>query len=169
MGGWVPYSSARTIYLECGPHPATVTTRIIPFLVGNPYKPSFVTATGRGPHPIPFPATWHFGTWLFLYPRKKRVVSVSERSQTHMIEVYRTGQLHVESTGSQKRCFGKCWQMTAWRRTLIPCVKSGKNSCKNDNQQEEYKKKNIDRGRCEGWACYILHINPYLYIYINII
>ena len=33
------------------PHPVTVTTRIISFLVGNPYKPSFVTVTGRGPHP----------------------------------------------------------------------------------------------------------------------
>ena len=25
------------------PHPVTVTTRIITFLVGNPYKPSFAT------------------------------------------------------------------------------------------------------------------------------
>ena len=30
------------------PHPVTVTTRIIPFLIGNPYKPSFVTVTGWG-------------------------------------------------------------------------------------------------------------------------
>ena len=30
------------------PHPVTVTTRMIPFLVGNPYKPSFVTVTGWG-------------------------------------------------------------------------------------------------------------------------
>ena len=29
-------------------YPPTVTTRIIPFLVGNPYKPSFVTVTGWG-------------------------------------------------------------------------------------------------------------------------
>ena len=28
--------------------PVTVTTRIIPFLVGNPYKPSFETVTGWG-------------------------------------------------------------------------------------------------------------------------
>ena len=34
------------IYLGTTPHPVTVTTRIIPFLVGNPYKPSFVV-TGR--------------------------------------------------------------------------------------------------------------------------
>ena len=37
--------------LGCGPHRVTVTTRIIPFLVGNPYKSSCVTVTGRGPHP----------------------------------------------------------------------------------------------------------------------
>ena len=34
--------------LEPTPHPETVTTTIIPFLVGNPYKPSFVTVTGLG-------------------------------------------------------------------------------------------------------------------------
>ena len=30
------------------PHAVAVTTRIVTFLVGNPYKPSFVTVTGRG-------------------------------------------------------------------------------------------------------------------------
>ena len=40
------------IYLGCGPLTVTVTTRIITFLVGNPYKPSFTTVTVRGPHPI---------------------------------------------------------------------------------------------------------------------
>ena len=30
------------------PHPVTVTTRMIPFLVGNPSKPSFVTVSGWG-------------------------------------------------------------------------------------------------------------------------
>ena len=39
------------IYLGCGPLPVTVTTRIITFLIGNPYKPSLTTVTGRGPHP----------------------------------------------------------------------------------------------------------------------
>ena len=34
-----------------GPFPVTVTTRIIPFLLGNPYKPLFVTVTGRWPYP----------------------------------------------------------------------------------------------------------------------
>ncbi len=40
------------IYLGRCPLPVTVTTRIITFLIGNPYKPSFATVTGRGPHPI---------------------------------------------------------------------------------------------------------------------
>ena len=35
-------------YLGTTPHLVTVSTRIIPFLVGNPYKPSFVTVTGWG-------------------------------------------------------------------------------------------------------------------------
>ena len=34
------------------PHPATVTTRIITFLVGNPWKPLFVTVTAWGVDPI---------------------------------------------------------------------------------------------------------------------
>ena len=39
------------VYLRSTPHPVTVTTRIITFLVGDPYKPSFATATGRGDNP----------------------------------------------------------------------------------------------------------------------
>ncbi len=37
--------------LRSTPHPVTVTTRIIAFLVGNPYKPSFATVTGWGVDP----------------------------------------------------------------------------------------------------------------------
>ena len=40
-----------TVYFGLSPLPVTVTTRIITFLVGNPYKPSFVTVTGRGDNP----------------------------------------------------------------------------------------------------------------------
>ena len=40
------------IYIGCGPLTVTVTTRIITFLVGDPYKPSFPTVTVRGPYPI---------------------------------------------------------------------------------------------------------------------
>ncbi len=36
------------VYFRSTPHPATVTTRIITFLVGNLYKPSFATVTGWG-------------------------------------------------------------------------------------------------------------------------
>ena len=40
------------IYIRSTPHPVIVTTRIITFLVGNPYKPSFATVTGWGVDPI---------------------------------------------------------------------------------------------------------------------
>ena len=40
--------SGLAIYIRSTPHPVTVTTRIITFLVGNPYKPSFATVTGWG-------------------------------------------------------------------------------------------------------------------------
>ena len=41
----------NVVCVGCGPLPVTVTTRIIIFLVGNPYKPSFTTVTVRGPYP----------------------------------------------------------------------------------------------------------------------
>ncbi len=49
LGGFILYSNSVygpnniLIYLGSTPHPVTVTTRIITFLVGNPYKPSFAT------------------------------------------------------------------------------------------------------------------------------
>ena len=43
--------SVKVVYLRSTPHPVTVTTRIVTFLVGNPYKPSFATVTGWGVDP----------------------------------------------------------------------------------------------------------------------
>ncbi len=43
------YKQYINMTLGCGPLPVTVTTRIIAFLIGNPYKPAFATVTGRGP------------------------------------------------------------------------------------------------------------------------
>ena len=42
------HSSAKQNVLELPPLPVTVTTRIVTFLIGNPYKPSFTTVTGWG-------------------------------------------------------------------------------------------------------------------------
>ena len=39
------------LYVGCGPLTVTVTTRIITYLVGDSYKPSCATVTGKGPHP----------------------------------------------------------------------------------------------------------------------
>ena len=44
-------SSPSSLLFRSTPHPVTVTTRIITFLVGNPYKPSFATVTGWGVDP----------------------------------------------------------------------------------------------------------------------
>ena len=46
-----PTVKSNDIYPRSTPHPVTVTTRIITFLVGNPYKPSFATVTGWGVDP----------------------------------------------------------------------------------------------------------------------
>ena len=43
------FRGSTTVYLGSTPHPVTVTTRIITFLVGNPYKPSFATGWGVDP------------------------------------------------------------------------------------------------------------------------
>ena len=45
-------NNCNTVLLRSTPHPVTVTTRIITFLVGNPYKPSFATVTGWGVDPM---------------------------------------------------------------------------------------------------------------------
>ncbi len=42
-------------------HPTLgMTTKIITFLIGNPYKPSFTTVTVRGPHPNPTKKSGNF-------------------------------------------------------------------------------------------------------------
>ena len=44
-------STESILYLGLSPLPVTVTTRIVMFLVGDPYKPCFATVTGRGDNP----------------------------------------------------------------------------------------------------------------------
>ena len=71
------------LYTRSTPHPVTVTTRIITYLVGNPYKPSFATVTGWGVDPTstlllnlkmyvirqaPAPSSFYKG--VFLLPSK---------------------------------------------------------------------------------------------------
>ena len=46
--GRICVRSEKKVFVGTTPHPVTVTTRIITFLIGNPYKPSFVTVTGWG-------------------------------------------------------------------------------------------------------------------------
>ncbi len=49
---WISWQ--RTIpFIGCGPLSVTVTTRIITFLVGDPYKPSFPTGILGGGHTQP--------------------------------------------------------------------------------------------------------------------
>ena len=51
-GGFpTPIFGLTPIYFGLSPLPVTVTTRIITFLVGDPYKPSFATVTVRGDNP----------------------------------------------------------------------------------------------------------------------
>ena len=54
LGGGDPRKLRDIYHLSIGlsPLPVTVTTRIITCLVGDPHKPSFATATGRGDNPI---------------------------------------------------------------------------------------------------------------------
>ncbi len=55
---WLPMGQKNmaAMEFECkcfglSPLPVTVTTRIITFLVGDPYRPSFATVTERGDNP----------------------------------------------------------------------------------------------------------------------
>ena len=55
---WVVQPTTRYILFRSTPLPVTVTTRIITFLVGDPYKPSFATVTGRGVDPT------YYSVWI---------------------------------------------------------------------------------------------------------
>ena len=54
-------TSHNIIYIGLSPLPVTVTTRIITFLVGDPYKPSFATVTGTGDNPTYTPLEIYYG------------------------------------------------------------------------------------------------------------
>ena len=67
------------VYFRYTPHPITVTTRIITFLVGNPYKPSFATVTGWGVDPTYIVYSLGSGSmrksrqWPFAQPNRQRL------------------------------------------------------------------------------------------------
>ena len=60
----IRHAKIPDVCLRSTPHPVTVTTRIIPFLVGNPYKPSFVTVTGWGVDPRYACVFYLFVRWM---------------------------------------------------------------------------------------------------------
>ena len=62
--------ATKNISVRSTPLPVTVTTRIITYLVGNPYKPSFTTVTGWGVDP-----TYPFKRLPFLFV--ERLLSLS--------------------------------------------------------------------------------------------
>ena len=55
QSGWQEHlhhlDRTNTQFIGLSPLPVTVTIRIIPFLVGDPNKPSFVTVAGHGDNP----------------------------------------------------------------------------------------------------------------------
>ena len=61
------------VYFGSTPHRVTVTTRIIAFLVQNPYRPSFAIVIGRGLHPryvhhqVIEEIPWKSSTWSTKY------------------------------------------------------------------------------------------------------
>ncbi len=83
----------KRVSLGCGPLTVTVTTRIITFLVGDPYKPSFPTVTVRGSYPRYHHKLlgWIFSTWLrfanFLECQELRFPPLF-RSKSHCIVNY---------------------------------------------------------------------------------
>ena len=62
--GWNPRSWC-TVYFRSTPHPATVTTSIITFLVGSPNKPLFATVSGMGGRCKVYYPLWSL--WLFKF------------------------------------------------------------------------------------------------------
>ena len=61
------------VQVRSTPLPVTVTTRIITFLVGDPYNPSFATVTGRGVDPMYKYSCCHRLTIWFSTSHKVRI------------------------------------------------------------------------------------------------
>ena len=82
-------NSPLKISLGCGPLTVTVTTRIIPFLVGNPYKPSFPTGTVRGPHP-----RYHLKSsgCVSNSPSRRKIFTTSHQLRTNYMRKWSYGE-----------------------------------------------------------------------------
>ena len=78
------------------PHRIPVTTRIITFLIGNPYKPAFTTVTGRGPYPS--------YTLVFQIPCEDRRLG-APHSHLLRIKAFR-GSFHTD----RHKVFGEFWK-----------------------------------------------------------
>ena len=73
-------------YVRSTPHPVAVTTRIITFLVGNPYKPSFATVTGWGVDPRNMLVPWrvHPLKLTFFEPKNHPIEKENHLNPTSM-------------------------------------------------------------------------------------
>ena len=95
--GWREKAEPHVISFGYGPFPVTVTTRIIPFLVGNPNKPFFATVTGKGPRP-----TYHHvqGYWRIQFDGKvwlSILTLASKKFQSSSSDILRPSEKNLSS------------------------------------------------------------------------
>ena len=98
------------VYFGCGPLPVTVTTRNITYLVGDSYKPSFATVTGRG-HTQCILYTNLDGSKIRRWNRNQfRLVFVDEKSHTIYLAISTS---HLVGDGMDFlsiKCVCRCFQ-----------------------------------------------------------
>ena len=108
------------ISVRSTPHPLTVTTRIITFLVGNPYKTSFATVTGWGVDPIYLyfftPSKTHMEpkTWLFVDFCLGSTLVFRSVKRTNIVVTF----------SCRKPCFGLFWRRLVRVVDGISCCNS---------------------------------------------
>ena len=100
---WSPFLSFQVlwVYLECGPLTVTVTTRIITFLVGDPYKPSLplllrgghiqgISSFGGNNGNFPFDY-WNISQWM--------LKTLDLETDDYIIILYKSKILPIGSMG----------------------------------------------------------------------
>ena len=95
----------HNIWLGLSPLPVTVATRIITFFVGDPYKPSFATVTGRGDNP-----TYDHIIHHSVYPSISVTKDIS--LTVHFLQA-------ILEDSPMKPCFEWCQMRDSWKKSSL--------------------------------------------------
>ena len=98
-----------SFFVGLSPFPVIVTTRIVSCLVGNPYKPSFATITGKGDNPKYMDVSKNRGTPKWMVKKMENPIKMDDLGVPLFLET------HILSLLRQKR---KQWGLLTFAEFL---------------------------------------------------